>query len=64
MQPERVEIYIGRENPFSRVRDFSIVMAGCLFRNNQRGLVSIIGPKRMAYQKNIALMNSLDKLLV
>jgi len=64
MRPERIEIYIGRENPFSRVRDFSIVMTGCLFRNNQRGLVSIIGPKRMAYQKNIALMNSLDKLLV
>jgi len=64
IQPERVEIYIGRENPFSRVKEFSIVMTGCLFRNNQRGLVSIIGPKRMAYQKNIALMNSLDKLLV
>jgi len=62
MRPERIEIYIGRENPFSRVRDFSIVMTGCLFRNNQRGLVSIIGPKRMAYEKNIALMNSLDKL--
>ena len=64
IQPESVEIYIGRENPFSRVRDFSIVMAGCLFHDNQWGLVSIIGPKRMAYQKNIALMNSLNKLFV
>ena len=57
-QIDRMHVYIGKENPFSRVHDFSIIISGCAFEDDEHGLVSIIGPKRMAYQKNIGLIKS------
>ena len=57
-QIDGMHVYIGKENPFSRVRDFSIIISRCAFEDDEQGLVSIIGPKRMAYQKNIGLIKS------
>ena len=57
-QSEKVlEIYIGEENPFSREKDFSIMIF-----TYPKGLMALAGPKRMAYQKNIGLLNSLRKV--
>lgn len=47
-----LQIYIGGENPFSEIKDFSIITAGNF---------SILGPKRMAYAKNINLINSIKR---
>ncbi len=58
-----IKIYIGKENPFSKTRDFSIIISRCRFPKNQKGALAILGPKRMAYQKNIGLINSLIQLL-
>lgn len=58
--PEKgLEIYIGKENPFSEEKDFSIMIAG--FSQKQKGLIALVGPKRMAYQKNIELLQSWTK---
>ncbi len=63
-----LEIYIGEENPFSREKDFSIMIAAYsfpssgAFQRKQKGLMALVGPKRMAYQKNIGLLNSLRKI--
>jgi transcriptional regulator of heat shock response len=54
-----LEIYIGKENPFSKEEDFSIMISAYSFPKRQRGLMALLGPKRMAYQKNIGLLNSL-----
>lgn len=59
----KIKIYIGRENPFPRANDFSIISAKCFLLNKEEGIVSLLGPKRMAYDKNISLINSLTKLL-
>jgi len=59
----RVKIYIGRENPLKKGRDFSTILASCCFPKKEQGMISILGPKRMAYEKNINLVNSLVKLL-
>lgn len=56
------KIYIGK-NPFSKERDFSIIISECHFLKNQKGILAILGPKRMAYQNNISLINSLAKIL-
>ena len=53
-----IEIYIGKENPFFKTDDFSIICAKFDFPN-EKGIISILGPKRMEYQKNISLINSL-----
>lgn len=49
-----VKIYIGRENPVSKVNDFSIITSGF-----DGGLFAILGPKRMSYDKNIELLSKL-----
>lgn len=50
--PSEIHIYIGRENPFSKTNDFSIITAGTF---------AILGPKRMDYHKNINLIDSIVK---
>lgn len=58
-----IKIYIGKENPFSKAKDFSIIISQCRFLRNQKGILAILGPKRMTYGKNISSLNSLIKLL-
>ena len=57
-----VKIYIGQENPFGS-QDFSILISKCKFSKDRETILALLGPKRMAYDKNISLMNSLIKLL-
>jgi heat-inducible transcriptional repressor len=59
----QIRVYIGKENPFSKSQDFGLVMGQCSFPKNKKGLLVIAGPKRMAYDKNIALMDSVIKFL-
>ena len=58
-----IKIYIGKENPFSKTKDFSIISSRCHLPEGEEGIISLLGPKRMAYDKNISLINSLTKLL-
>ncbi|PIR02273.1 MAG: hypothetical protein CO144_02220 [Candidatus Nealsonbacteria bacterium CG_4_9_14_3_um_filter_35_11] len=58
-----LKVYIGRESPFARSQDFSIIVSKCHFPNDIQGFLCILGPKRMAYKKNINLLNSLAKTL-
>lgn len=58
-----MKIFIGREVPFSRNKDFSIMVSRCHLPKGEEGIVSILGPKRMAYDRNINLINSITRLL-
>lgn len=58
-----IKIYIGKENPFIKARDFSIILTKCCLPDNEKGIISLLGPKRMTYEKNISLINSLTKIL-
>lgn len=59
-----IKIYIGKENPFTKAKDFSIIFSVCeLEKENDQAIFALLGPKRMAYDKNISLINSLTKLL-
>lgn len=57
-----IEIFIGKEVGLQSGEHFSIISSNCSF-SDWEGSVSILGPKRMAYDKNIGLINSLTKLL-
>lgn len=50
----QTKVYIGRENPFSKTQDFSIILSG--FGD---GVFAILGPKRMSYDKNINLIQTI-----
>lgn len=59
----RVCVYIGKENPFSKEKDFTIISSQCSLPNNEELILALFGPKRMPYDKNISLINSLIKTL-
>ena len=59
LEGNRLQVYIGRENPFSRIVDFSMIVCECDFAKGQNGFVAIVGPKRMRYHKNIRLIQPL-----
>lgn len=59
----KFQIYIGGEMPFAKSKDFSIIISECDFPEIHRGFLAILGPKRMPYQRNISLINSIVKLL-
>jgi len=58
-----IKIYIGRENPLPKAKNFSIISSKCCLPDEEEAILSLLGPKRMAYDKNISLINSLTKLL-
>jgi transcriptional regulator of heat shock response len=49
---QNIQVFIGKENPYSNVHDFSIIISGD---------ISLAGPKRMAYDKNIQSIKSIWK---
>jgi len=59
--PENLQVWIGRENPYPQAKDFSALTSQCLFPAGQKGILVILGPKRMNYSKNIRILNSLNK---
>ncbi len=52
---ESVDVFIGTENPFCPFEEFSVIMTKCSFREG-RGIISLAGPKRMPYERNISVL--------
>ncbi|XOB40808.1 MAG: hypothetical protein ACKKMW_01955 [Candidatus Nealsonbacteria bacterium] len=57
-----LSVFIGSENPF-KIHDFTIISSNCSFPEKEKVTLALLGPKRMDYNRNISLMNSLTKLL-
>lgn len=60
----KVQVLIGKENPFGE--DCSSILGHYQMKDKSNGLFIILGPKRMDYNKNLALVeyikNSLEKV--
>src|SRR3989344_3593265 len=56
-------IFIGKENKVVLAPEFSTIVSKIHLPKKKEGVVVILGPKRMAYDKNVGIMNSLIKLL-
>lgn len=59
---DELSVYIGKENPFSKIEDFSIILSSYTI-DNEEGVVGIVGPTRMEYEKNIGLIKALHNFL-
>ena len=59
---EDMQVFIGKENPFSKITDFSIMIAECSFPEHGKYKVALLGPKRMEYPKNIHLLTSFSRI--
>ncbi|NTW30683.1 MAG: hypothetical protein HGB37_01215 [Candidatus Moranbacteria bacterium] len=56
------KIFIGKENPIAEISNCSMMVAP--YENEEgRGILAIIGPKRMQYAKNKSLLEHMRKLL-
>ncbi len=58
-----VQVIIGKENKVVIAPEFSTIVSSINLHKKKEGVVVILGPKRMAYDKNVGIMNSLIKLL-
>lgn len=58
-----IQTYVGRESPIPLSEDVSMVVTSVKLAGGGRGVVGIIGSKRMKYAKNISLLEYVSKLL-
>ncbi len=63
MQAEGVQIFIGRESGYRILDDVSVVTAPYTLDNQVIGVLGIIGPTRMAYERVIPIVDITAKLL-
>lgn len=57
------ETYIGKEVPLPVPKNMSMVVSKIRMKDGKKGLIGIVGPKRMAYAKNKSLLEYLAKLV-
>ncbi|HOI59871.1 MAG TPA: hypothetical protein PKU93_00945 [Candidatus Pacearchaeota archaeon] len=60
---DRLKVFIGDENPFKGAHDLSLICLENILNNKEKFRLSLIGPKRMDYYKNMKLVNSLLKVI-
>jgi transcriptional regulator of heat shock response len=54
---------IGKEVKLSSKSDYSMIVSGLKLPSGKRGVIGLIGPKAMKYEKNMSLMEYIAKLL-
>jgi transcriptional regulator of heat shock response len=55
--------FIGKELSLSKKSDYSMIVSGLTLPSGKKGVVGLIGPKSMKYEKNLSLMEYIAKLL-
>lgn len=60
---DELSVYIGNEKSLLNSDDFSLIISRGKFADDEEGILAILGPKRMEYQRNIGILNSLIKEL-
>jgi transcriptional regulator of heat shock response len=56
------QIFIGEENPIFKSKNHSMIISQ-YEQNGERGIVALIGPKNMKYEKNKSLIDYVKKIL-
>lgn len=60
---ENIKIYIGSENPVSKLHDYSMIISKCSLADGRQGYIAIVGSKRMEYNRNVSLIECVKRLL-
>ena len=63
LQADGVQIFIGKESGYTVFDDCSVVTAPYKLDDNQIGVLGVIGPKRMQYERVIPVVDVTAKLL-
>ncbi len=57
------EAMIGKEIQLSKTSDYSMIVSGLQLPSGKKGVIGLIGPKSMKYEKNLSLIEYVAKLL-
>lgn len=57
------KIFIGKENPIKEISNCSMVVSPYKTKKGEKGVLAIIGSKRMKYAKNKSLLEYMKKIL-
>ncbi len=57
------EARIGKEITLSKNSDYSMIVSGLQLPSGKKGVIGLVGPKSMKYEKNLTLMEYISKLL-
>lgn len=60
---EAPQTFIGKELTLSKRSDYSMIVTGIELPSGKKGVIGLIGPKAMEYQKNLTLMEYITKLM-
>jgi len=60
---DKPETFIGKELKLSKKSDYSMIVSGLRLPSGKKGVIGLIGPKSMKYEKNLTLMEYIAKLL-
>lgn len=62
-EEDEVKVIIGEENPIEEFRNFSIIASPYKEKDKSLGIIALVGPKRMNYQRAIMLVNAFARSL-
>jgi transcriptional regulator of heat shock response len=63
LEDGETKIYIGNENPIQGIAGYSMVVSPYENNEGEKGIVAVIGPKRMRYDRNKSLVDFVKKFL-
>ena len=63
LKDNEVKIFIGKENPIKEISNCSMMVTPYKTKSGEKGILALIGPKRMRYAKNKSLIEYMKKLL-
>jgi heat-inducible transcriptional repressor len=58
-----IKVYIGKENKVPKAKNLSVISSKCKLPNKEKATLTLVGPKRMDYNRNLSLVQSLNKYL-
>jgi heat-inducible transcriptional repressor len=56
-------VFIGEENPVRNIQNFTVITGRYKLPQGERGYISVIGPRRMDYKKNMALVEYVSSVI-
>jgi heat-inducible transcriptional repressor len=60
---DETRIFIGKENPIREISNCSMIVSPYRLKTGEKGILALIGPKRMKYAKNKSMIEYMKKLL-
>lgn len=63
LDDDETKIFIGSENPIEEISGCSMVVSPYRTKSGEKGILALIGPKRMQYAKNKSLIEYVKKML-